>query len=219
MEHDDTNQFWNSWRQIYNNKNAQFAPVVDGCSDNVAIAEAFRKSFEANCKPNNMEKVEALDSRFHDAYNEFCSRHHDSCNCSQYQINMEVLIEAICSLKNGKCADGDGIHAEHFQHAPFNFLLRISKLLNAMLNHAFVPKQFRFGHMIPIVKDAQGNLGDTSNYRGITISPILSKIFEHVLKQVFVDHLKTSSYQFGFKKAQLDIPRNILLEANCHLLH
>ena len=39
----------------------------------------------------------------------------------------------------------------------------------------------------------------TSNYRGITISPILSKLFEHALKDVFADHLHTSSYQFGFK--------------------
>ena len=54
--------------------------------------------------------------------------------------------------------------------------------------------------MIPIVKDKQGNLGDVSNYRGITISPILTKVFEHALKVLFSDHLKTSSNQFGFKK-------------------
>ena len=56
------------------------------------------------------------------------------------------------------------------------------------------------GFMIPIVKDLHGNKSDTSNYRGITISPILSKLFEHVLKIVFMDSLMTSPYQFGFKK-------------------
>ena len=45
--------------------------------------------------------------------------------------------------------------------------------------------------MIPIVKDSQGSLSDVGNYRGITISPI---------KIVFDSHLKTSVYQFGFKK-------------------
>ena len=69
-----------------------------------------------------------------------------------------------------------------------------------MLSHSCVPNQFRLGHMIPIVKDKQGNLGDVSNYRGITISPILTKVFEHALKVLFSDHLKTSSNQFGFKK-------------------
>ena len=43
-------------------------------------------------------------------------------------------------------------------------------------------------------------MGDVGNYRGITISPMLTKIFEHVLKNLFSNHLSTSSLQFGFKK-------------------
>lgn len=39
-----------------------------------------------------------------------------------------------------------------------------------------------------------------NNYRGITIAPIISKIFEHALKIVFQPFLSTSQYQFGFKK-------------------
>ena len=69
-----------------------------------------------------------------------------------------------------------------------------------MLRHSFVPKEFRSGFMIPIIKDSRGNKADTANYRGITISPILSKLFEHVLKIVFDNFLSTSQYQFGFKK-------------------
>ena len=54
--------------------------------------------------------------------------------------------------------------------------------------------------MIPIVKDNQGNLSDVANYRGITISPMMTKIFEHCLKIIFAHHLSTSPHQFGFKK-------------------
>ena len=54
--------------------------------------------------------------------------------------------------------------------------------------------------MIPLVKDTHGNHGDVSNYRGITISLVISKLFEHILRCVFADHLKTSTYQFGFKR-------------------
>ena len=107
---------------------------------------------------------------------------------------------SICCLKGGKCGDNEDIHAEHFQHAPLNFLVRLTQLFNAMLAHSHVPKQFRFGNMIPIIKDAQGNHGASSNYRGITISPAMSKLFEHTLKLVFTDHLQTSPNQFGFKK-------------------
>ena len=68
-----------------------------------------------------------------------------------------------------------------------------------MLAHAFVPTQFRFGTIIPIVKDRQESLSDVGNYRGITISPMPSKIFEHVLKIEFSSYLTTSAYQYGFK--------------------
>jgi len=49
-------------------------------------------------------------------------------------------------------------------------------------------------------KDNQGNKADTSNYRGITISPISSKLFEHILKIIFAASLNTSQYPFGFKR-------------------
>ena len=69
-----------------------------------------------------------------------------------------------------------------------------------MLRHSYVPKQFQIGHVIPLIKDQQGSHADIKNYRGITISPIVSKVFEHILKICFFDHLDTSQYQFGFKK-------------------
>ena len=69
-----------------------------------------------------------------------------------------------------------------------------------MLSHGFVPRQFRFGTIIPIIKDKNGDAGDVNNYRGITISPIISKAFERILKNSFKDVLSSSSYQFGFKR-------------------
>ena len=59
--------------------------------------------------------------------------------------------------------------------------------------------------MIPLIKDNLGSHSDVGNYRGITISPVISKIFEHVLKAVFSLHLSTSPYQFGFKKKKSTI--------------
>jgi hypothetical protein len=40
----------------------------------------------------------------------------------------------------------------------------------------------------------------TNQFRGITISPVISKVFEHCLLFIYKDHLVTSDRQFGFKK-------------------
>ena len=90
--------------------------------------------------------------------------------------------------------------AEHFFEAPLVLFDRLKCLFDSMIQHAFVPYQFQMGTIVPIVKDRQGNLGDLNNYRGITIAPIISKIFEHVLRIVFSDSLSTSNFQFGFKR-------------------
>ena len=110
------------------------------------------------------------------------------------------VIEALNSMKTGTSADEPGISAEHLHYAPLNFLIRVSDLFNGMLRHSFVPREFRSGFMIPLVKDLHGNLADSGNYRGITISPILSKLFKHVSKAVFCNSLTMSQFQFGFKK-------------------
>ena len=103
-------------------------------------------------------------------------------------------------MKPGKSADEDGLSAEHLLNAPLSMINRLTSLFNEMLRHAFVPSQFKLGFMIPIIKDYQGNASDCNNYRGITISSVVSKLFEHVLKNIFFEHLATSEHQYGFKK-------------------
>ena len=182
MESNDTHQFWNSWKQLYAKNKSHFAPMVDGKTAKSDIADVFKNCFQSNSEPNNAEKVEELKAQFVVQYANYSQCHMESCDCNNYSISVEDVFEAISSMKTGKCADEMGVNAEHFLYAPFSLLKRLATLFNQMLRHGFVPSQFRFGFMLPIVKDNQGNHGDSSNYRGITISPIASKVFEHVLK-------------------------------------
>jgi len=47
-----------------------------------------------------------------------------------------------------------------------------------MLQLGYVPNAFGTGVIIPLVKNSDGDTGSTDNYRGLTLSPILSKLFE-----------------------------------------
>ena len=200
MTDQDSASFWKWWRAIYSKDKSNFAPVVDGQTSKEGIALAFQTAFKKNSEPNNQSKVSSLDSQFHDRYEEFSRLHNQGCDCDKFSITLNDTIDAICGMNPGKCSDDDGLHAEHFQNAPLILMLRLTTLFNYMLKHSFVPKQFRFGTIIPIIKDRNGNSSDTSNYRGITISPMTSKVFELILREKFAENLKTSSYQFGFKR-------------------
>jgi len=47
--------------------------------------------------------------------------------------------------------------------------------------HGYVPNAFASGIIVPIVKDKSGDLASVENYRPITLSPVIFKIFESVL--------------------------------------
>jgi len=69
-----------------------------------------------------------------------------------------------------------------------------------MALHGFVPDGFGSGIVIPLLKDKLGNPNDLGNYRGITLIPVISKLFELVLLDICAPYLNTDDLQFGFKK-------------------
>lgn len=62
-----------------------------------------------------------------------------------------------------------------------------------------MPDAFGFGVIIPIVKDKRGDISSIDNYRPITLSPIVSKLFESLLIEKFSIYMCTDDLQFGFK--------------------
>jgi len=65
----------------------------------------------------------------------------------------------------------------------------------------YVPNQFGEGITIPIPKANLNKINiKPDDFRGITISPVISKVFELCLLQKFSHYLTSSHLQFGFKK-------------------
>jgi len=79
-----------------------------------------------------------------------------------------------------------------------SLVMHLQVLFKLILLHGYVPTSFGIGVTIPLLKDKTGNVNDVDNYRGITLSPVISKLFEMVLLAISDDALKTDSLQFGF---------------------
>ena len=78
-------------------------------------------------------------------------------------------------------------------------MIHIRLLFNAFIQHGFVPKDFLQGTISPTVKDNNGDLHKTDNYRGITLCSTLSHLFENALRLKFSKYLVSDELQFGFK--------------------
>jgi len=77
--------------------------------------------------------------------------------------------------------------------------MHLKHLYVLILQHGFVPNSFGCGVSVLLVKDKMGNLNDVDNYRGITLSPIISNLFEMSVLEICNDIFSTDSLQFGFK--------------------
>ena len=94
--------------------------------------------------------------------------------------------------------------AEHLKFAHPILISVLKKLFNLLLKTGFVPDAFGIGLVFPIPKNSNLGCGFSkiTDFRGITISPVLSKIFEHCLLKLFDSKLSSSHFQFGFKKGK-----------------
>ena len=166
-----TTTFWKSWKQLYCKNQSDLHNVVNGVTSRKDIADSFQSHFVKVSKPNNQQRVDCLEESFRKQYDETVASH-VNCSCSDYNISVENVIDAVLSMQKGKCCDDSSINAEHFFYAPLPLFDRLQRLFNKMLLHGQVPLQFQRGTIIPLVKDSKGDKGDLNNYRGITIAPI-----------------------------------------------
>ena len=68
-----------------------------------------------------------------------------------------------------------------------------------MLKWGYVPDDFGEGILIPLMKDTNGDASSFDNFRGITISYAISKLFEYAVIVKYSALFVTDNLQFGFK--------------------
>ena len=93
----------------------------------------------------------------------------------------------------------DGLTTEHIAYAHPVLTILLSLLFKMLVSCRIVPSAFGRGIVIPLVKNTDGNIADSSNYRGIDLRPIISKIFECLIMDMVKGKLISSDLQFGFK--------------------
>jgi hypothetical protein len=101
-------------------------------------------------------------------------------------------------LKLGKAAGYDMIEAEHLLYSHPILPTMLCTLFNSMLQLGYVPASFGLGIIIPLIKDKTGDSTNTSNYRGITLSSTISKLFEMCLIEIFGSYFTSSDLQSVF---------------------
>jgi len=77
-------------------------------------------------------------------------------------------------------------------------------IASLILRFRKIPLAFGYSYTVPVCKlqDSRTKAVTTDDFRGIAISPVIPKTFEHCVLKKFGDYFRTHDNQFAFKKGR-----------------
>jgi len=195
LTYKNTNNFWKTWKNKVCSKAKGKVRLEGNIAPQVAV-EKFANYFKIVNSPNSaifdLEKREEFQRKL--------KQYNGDALTTRFLFSAEVLAIALSKMETGKSPGFDGITVDHIVNCHPVVISILSKLFNEMIKNGYVPSDFGKGITIPIPKNenTQG-AHSIDSFRGITLSPVISKLFEHGLLLLFADYFVTSDNQFGFK--------------------
>ena len=89
--------------------------------------------------------------------------------------------------------------SDHLINGSNKLFIMLSIMFNAMLTHGFNPEDHLLSTIIYIPKANRGSINSSDNYRGISLSNSICKLYDYVFIVMNMDYLKTDDMRFGFK--------------------
>ena len=121
---------------------------------------------------------------------------------SDIQLIVPEVLQNLLSLDVSKSAGPDGIPACLLRECAVQIAPSLTDLYNLSLSSGKIPTEWKTANVTPVFKKDSKN--SVSNYRPISLLPIVSKVLEKcILKKVF-NHFEKylSDFQFGFIKGR-----------------
>ena len=172
---------------------------IDGYVDDKKIAECFKDTFSRVYSSGNCANSdEKLRSAFLDAYTGY-SQLQFAGDLSNHLFSWVDMLSALSKIQLGKASSGL-IKSQHILMASPKLAIHLNILYNGLLQHSYVPVDFLRGVITPVVKDKDGDLSVTTNYRPVALSNIFAQLLERLVLSKIEQFLYTDDLQFGFKK-------------------
>ncbi|PFX13880.1 putative RNA-directed DNA polymerase from transposon X-element [Stylophora pistillata] len=118
------------------------------------------------------------------------------------EVNEKIVCDELKSLKSKKTTGLDGMSARLLKDAAPVIAKPITDIINLTISTGEFPPELKEAKVTPIFKNGKRN--EESNYRPISVLPLVSKIMERAIQVQLVNFLEAnevlSVYQSGFRK-------------------
>ena len=191
-------------QQIENKNPTEFWKLVNNIKskkikNEVIDPDVFLDYFKSLHKPGNSKM---FDNNFAKIISEKLKlkSHKIWINSLDKHITQKEITLAAKSLKNRKACGYDSISNEMIKYSAHIMMPILLKLFNKVLQTEYFPTNWSKGYIVPLYKS--GDDLDPSNYRGITISNCIGKLFTKIMNTRLLEYLETNNIikpnQIGF---------------------
>ena len=170
-------EFWKSWYSKFH-QNITKDVYINGSNGELIVLNAFADHFHSIYSTwyNNLEAKHDFDVLYASISDDNISKA-DLISI----INVESVDRYIRKLKLSKACGTDDLSSEHLVNVHSSLFIHLCYLFRGMILHVFVSDAFGFGIIVPLMKDKTSDANSLNNYRGITLIPVISKLFEILL--------------------------------------
>ncbi len=164
---------------------------IDGSSTTEECVIKFRDHFSCVCC--NVISVES----WKDKYELIAER--TTGSLLHYNFSTNFIRMVFSDLTKSNAAGSDNIQYNELANAGDGLFVYIGFLFKLVVTHGYCPRLWRQCVQYPVLKDKLGDCTSLDNYRDISISNVVSKLFELFIIKLFPEIFKTDELQFAYK--------------------
>ncbi len=216
--------FWQTWDRVRSSAlGACTIPKVVKRPDGTVVtdfeewAQVWSQHFSELGAPN--QPTTEASAQFATALRETVNQIDPNLNASaraalECPITEQELSVHIKKLKRGKAVGHDQLPAEVLRMASSGLRRALVVVFNRLLELTVWPTEWWYGLIVPIAKPG-ADRSNPNDYRGITVLPVLSKLFESVINERIAAFLERTSalsdLQGGFRSDRSTLDQLFLL--------
>ena len=119
-------------------------------------------------------------------------------------LNIDEIKTLLSKIDENKAAGPDDIYGKILKEGSDSIALALYLIFNRSLNFCELPEDWKIAHVVPVFK--KGSKDDVGNYRPVSLTSLVVKILEKLLKSRIENHLEDkkilNNTQHGFRKGK-----------------
>ena len=172
-------------------KNAEGKIITDGQE----TAEILNKYFGSVLTEENTKNIPEPKQMFEGSNEQMLT---------DMPITVDMVVEMLNNLKEDKTPGADELHPKFLKEVRHEVGAILADMFNESLTSGVVPRDWRDAIVTPLLK--KGSRSEASNYRPVSLTSIICKVLEKIIKERVVEHLCRhriiKSTQHGFMKGR-----------------